>query len=166
MVQKLIWKVTVTGKKNSGKSSIISRAVYNTASQISNRGFIRKKINTSFMSEEYEIDLLFLEMPYETLNQKFLSKSTFVLFVVDITDMESLKDADKFIGEYNSDMEIFLLASKSDLRYVSQFWEPEISKLSNKYGIAYFIYSNKDDFSDILIEIISDALAKIYNQSK
>ncbi|HIH60549.1 MAG TPA: hypothetical protein HA289_05650, partial [Ferroplasma sp.] len=73
MVQKLIWKVTVTGKKNSGKSSIVSNAVYNTATQINSKGFIRKKVNTNFMSEDYDIDLLFLEMPYETLNQKFLS---------------------------------------------------------------------------------------------
>ncbi|WP_337860881.1 GTPase domain-containing protein [Ferroplasma sp.] len=166
MAQKLIWKVTVTGKKNSGKSSIISRAAYNTDSQITTRGFVRKKINTNFMSDEYEIDLLFLEMPYETLNQKFLSKSTFVLFIVDITDMDSLKDADLFMSEYNNNMEIFLLALKSDMRYVSQFWEPEISRLANKYGIAYFIYSNKDDFSGILEEIIEDVLAKIYNQSK
>ena len=43
MVQKLIWKVTVTGKKNSGKSSIVSNAVYNTATQINSRGFIRKR---------------------------------------------------------------------------------------------------------------------------
>jgi GTPase SAR1 family protein len=166
MVQKLIWKVTVTGKKNSGKSSIVSNAVYNTATQINSKGFIRKKVNTNFMSEDYDIDLLFLEMPYETLNQKFLSKSTFVLFVVDITDMESLQDAGKFISEYNDDMEIFLIATKSDMRYTSQFWEPEISKLADKYGIVYFIYNKRDDFSGILKNIIGYALAKIYNQSK
>ncbi len=165
MVQKLIWKVTVTGKKNCGKSSIVSRAVYNTATQISSKGFIRKKFNTNYMSEDYDIDLLFLEMPYETLNEKFLSKSTFVLFVVDITDMESLQDADKFLSEFN-DMEVFIIATKSDMRYTSQFWEPEISKLADKYGTLYFIYSNHDDFSGILKDIIGYALAKIYNPSK
>ncbi|AGO60870.1 MULTISPECIES: GTPase domain-containing protein [Ferroplasma] len=165
MVQKLIWKVTVTGKKNSGKSSIVSRAVYNTATQISSRGFIRKKVNTNFMSEDYDIDLLFLEMPYETLNDKFLSKSTFVLFVVDITDMESLQDAGKFLSEF-PDMEVFIIATKSDMRYASEFWEPEISKLADKYGSIYFIYSSHDDFSGILNDVIGYALAKIYNPSK
>jgi tRNA U34 5-carboxymethylaminomethyl modifying GTPase MnmE/TrmE len=166
MVQKLIWKVTVTGKKNSGKSSIVSQAVYNTATQLSSKGFIRKKVNIDYMLHDYDIDLLFLEMPYETLNEKFLSKSTFVLFVVDITDAESLRDAGKFINEYNNDMEIFLIATKSDMRYTSQFWEPEISQLANKYDIVYFLYNNMDNFSGILNEILGYALAKIYNQSK
>jgi len=165
MVQKLIWKVTVTGKNNSGKSSVVSRAVYNTATQLNSKGFIRKKFNTTFMSEDYDIDLLFLEMPYETLNEKFLSKSTFVLFVVDITDKASLQDADNFLSKFN-DMETFLIATKSDMRYASQFWEPEVSKLANRYGIMYFIYNSNDDFSGILRDIMGYALAKIYNQSK
>jgi GTPase SAR1 family protein len=166
MAQKLIWKVTVTGKKNSGKSSIVSEAVYSTATPVNSRGFVRKKVNIDFMSSEYDIDLLFLEMPYETLNEKFLSKSTFVLLVVDITDMESLQDAREFLSEYNDEMEIFIIATKADMRYASQFWEPEISKLANEYGVVYFIYSNRDDFSGILKEIIGYALTKIYNPGK
>ena len=166
MAQKLIWKVTVTGKKSSGKSSIVSEAVYSTATPVNSKGFIRKKVNIDFMSNDYEIDLLFLEMPYETLNEKFLSKSTFVLLIVDITDMDSLLDADKFLEQYNDEMEIFIIATKADMRYTSQFWEPEISKLAERYGVVYFIYSNRDDFSSILKEILGYTLAKIYNPGK
>lgn len=166
MAQKLIWKVTVTGKKNAGKSSIVSEAVYSTATPINSKGFVRKKVSIDFMSNEYEIDLLFLEMPYETLNEKFLSKSTFVLLVVDITDMVSLQDAREFLKMYNDKMEIFIIATKADMRYTSQFWEPEVSKLAGEYGILYFIYSNRDDFSSILKEILGYSLAKIFNQGK
>jgi hypothetical protein len=84
---------------------------------------------------------------------------------VDITDKSSLQDADIFLSKFN-DMETFLIATKSDMRYTSQFWEPEVSKLANRYGIVYFIYNNNDDFSGILKDIMGYALAKIYNQSK
>ncbi|MEM0139904.1 MAG: GTPase domain-containing protein [Ferroplasma sp.] len=166
MVQKLTWKVTVTGKKNSGKSSLISQIVYNSPSTGNIRGFIRKKVNFDFMSENYDIDLLFLEMPFEILNEKFLSKSTFVLLVVDITDMDSLYAAQKFLKTYNDGMDIFLIATKSDLRYTSQFWEPEIAKIASTYNIIYFISNNTMDFSGTLNEILGYVLTKIYNHSK
>ncbi len=166
MVQKLTWKVTVTGRKNSGKSSLISHAVYGCDSSLNNHGFIRKKIDFDFMSEEYDIDLLFLEMPFEILNEKFITKSTFVLLTVDITDVESLNDAEIFLKTHNSDMEIFIIATKSDLRYQSKFWEPEISKLASLYNTVYFIYSRNSDFSGIMNEILGYTLAKIYNHSK
>jgi len=166
MIHKIIWKVTVTGKKGSGKSSLISEAVYNSGSSIDFKGFVRKKIDINFNSEEYDIDLLFLEMPIEILNDKILSKSTFVLLTVDITDIDSLKIAEEFIKNYSDKMEIFLIGMKADLRYISQFWENDMGKIANKYDINYYIYNNKSNFSDIMNEILNKVLAKVFNQNK
>ncbi len=166
MFHKIIWKVTVTGKKGSGKSSLISSAAYNCSSPIDLKGFTRKRINMNFNSEEYDIDLLFLEMPIELLNDKVLSKSTFVLLTADITDMGSLKIAEEFIKKYNGDMEIFLIGMKSDLRYISQFWENDMDEIGNRYNIKYYIYNNKLVFTDIMDEILKSVLTKIYNQNK
>ncbi len=166
MIHKIIWKVTVTGKKGSGKSSLISEAVYNSNSPLDFKGFVRKKIDINFNSEEYDIDLLFLEMPIEILNDKILSKSTFVLLTVDITDIDSLKIAEEFIKNYSGKMEIFLIGMKADLRYISQFWENDMSKIANKYDINYYIYNNKSNFSDIMNEILNSVLTKVFNQNK
>ncbi len=118
MIHKIIWKVTVIGIKNSGKSSLISAAAFKTSSPLSTRGFIRKKVNIEIDGEDYDIDLLFFEMPLENISDKMLSKSTFILLTTDITNMKSLIEAENFIKN-NVDKEVFIIAMKSDLRYKS-----------------------------------------------
>ncbi len=166
MIHKIIWKVTVTGKKGSGKSSLISSVVYNSSSPVDIKGFIRKKIDINFNFEDYDINLLFLEMPMELLDDRILSKSTLVLVTVDITDMDSLEAAEKFIMKYSNEMEIFLIGMKSDLRYISQFWENDMNKVADKYNIKYYIYNNKLNFDDIMNDILKSVLTKIYNRNK
>ncbi len=166
MIHKIIWKVTVTGKRGSGKSSLISSVVYNSSSPVDIKGFIRKKIDINFNSEDYDINLLFLEMPMELLDERVLSKSTLVLVTVDITDMDSLEAAEKFIMKYSNEMEIFLIGMKSDLRYISQFWENDMNKVADKYNIKYYIYNNKLNFDDIMNDILKSVLTKIYNRNK
>jgi len=63
-------------------------------------------------------------------------------------------------------MEIFLIGMKADLRYISQFWENDMSKIANKYDINYYIYNNKYNFSDIMNEILNKVLTKVFNQNK
>ncbi|WP_061950701.1 hypothetical protein [Acidiplasma cupricumulans] len=115
--------------------------------------------------DEYDIDLLFYETPLELKSDKFISKSTFILLTVDITDANSLKMAGDFVKLF-SDSEIFLVAMKSDLRYISQFWIPELDKFYRSYGVSYYLYNTKEDFSPILSELIEKTFNKIYNKNK
>ena len=165
MIHKIIWKVTVIGIKNSGKSSLISSAAFKTGTPLSTRGFIRKKVNIEIDGEDYDIDLLFFEMPLENISDKMLSKSTFILLTTDITNMRSLIEAENFIKN-NSNNEIFIIAMKSDIRYKSEFWSPELDKIKKKYNVMYYLYNTEEDFCPLLNDILKNSLGKIYNQNK
>lgn len=145
--QRVTWKITVLGQPEAGKSSLISRIVYDSdSSVIRQRGLIKKKMTLEKGGMKYLADLLFLELQDEEGVEKLLRGSNCILVAVDITRGEELNVAADIVRYLNSFEEgplVILVGTKSDLKYEAAIWENDFDKLKKELDVDYFLVSAK-----------------------
>ena len=143
---KLAWKISVVGSGGVGKSSLISRIIYNTDKASSLKSLHKKSIKLEGKNGPLPVDLMLLEIDPARNEEKLMAGSNAVLVVVDITNPGTLKDAERYLGLVeNSDSSKItkLLATKLDRKYEAKIWDDELGLLAKKYGIEFFKLSSK-----------------------
>ncbi|MGP6294360.1 GTPase domain-containing protein [Caldiplasma sukawensis] len=145
---KYTWKVSFIGDPGNGKTSLISRVVYDSDhSTFSGKGLLRKKISITLKKKEYNIEFIIQEIDDKDENEKLLTGSGAIVVVIDVTKPLNEKDIKKKLS-YLSSLErkplVFIAATKSDRRYEAEFWKDDLNKIVGKEGTEVFFVSAKD----------------------
>ncbi|MCL4480718.1 MAG: GTPase domain-containing protein [Candidatus Thermoplasmatota archaeon] len=169
---RLTWKVSIVGPTGSGKSSLISRIVYDSDNPASTQKMIlRKRLSVPFNGSSRNVDFLFQELEETKNAEKFLMGSTAILVTADITSNDSLRyseDILKFISRFERKPLIVLLGTKMDLRYEAVIWQDELNSLAKKYGALSFLVTakNANEVPKVLEQISSRLLEKVVSKRK
>ena len=95
---RLMWKVSLVGDTESGKSSLISRIVFDSeAGSFINKGLLRKKVSFEDDGKNYHAELIFQEIDGFPDNEKLLAGSSAIIIVVDVTKKLNEGEVTKFI---------------------------------------------------------------------
>lgn len=171
-VTRVTWKISVLGALGAGKSSIISRMIYDSEGSASQPRSIQKKtISISRGGRKVMVDLLFLELDDGKNNEKLIMGSNAILVVSDLTDAGSLRSADstfKIIKKFNSKSLVFLVATKLDRKYEAAYWTRELDEISKRDDVRYFLVSAKtgDGVSELMESLTSNLLDKFLSKKE
>ncbi|WP_393970717.1 GTPase domain-containing protein [Oxyplasma meridianum] len=169
---RLTWKVSIVGPTGSGKSSLISRIVYDSDNPASTQKMIlRKRITVPYNGGTRSVDFLFQELEETDKTEKFLTGSTAILITADVTSKDSLKYSEeilKFISGFERKPLVVVLGTKTDLRYEAVIWQDELDRLAKKYGALSFLVTakNANDVPKVLEQISSRLLEKVASKRK
>ncbi|MCL5803762.1 MAG: hypothetical protein M1306_00465 [Candidatus Thermoplasmatota archaeon] len=168
MEPKRAWKVSLIGPKGVGKSSLISRVVYGSEGYESDPKSLKKK-SVAYDKDgiKFMADLFFLELDGANGTDKLLSGSNAIVVVTDVTNPDSLFEADnllKYVQMYNGKTAILMAATKQDLKYEAKFWDSDIKKVADKYSVRYVLTSSRNSadsarFLDTLLAALSEKFA-------
>ena len=170
--ERVTWKITVLGQPDAGKSSLISRIVYDSDSGvIKQRGLIKKKMTLEKEGRKVIADLLFLELKDEEGVEKLLTGSNCVLVAVDITKNEELEvaaDIVRYLYSFEESPLVILIGTKSDLRYEAVVWEKDFDRVRQDLGVDYFLVSAKtaDSISELVDHMAEKLLERFYAKRK
>lgn len=164
---RVIWKISVVGPKGIGKSSLISRIVYDSDSALGpQRALVKKKVTVNYENEKIISDLLFQELDETDDVDRLIPGSNVIIIVADVTESESIADAEeiiKFSQNFEVNPLIVLVGTKLDRKYEAKIWEEDFNKLRKKYGVQYFIVSAKTNENiDEMMSYITDKLLEKY----
>lgn len=171
-LQRVTWKLTVLGQPESGKSSLISRLVYDSDSgPVKQRGLIKKKMTLETGGRKVIADLLFLELQDKEGVEKLLTGSNCILVTVDITRGEELgvaSDIVKYLTSFEDPPLVLLVGTKSDLRYEAAIWENDFEAVKKESGVDYFLVSAKTSSGvpELLEHLSGELLGKFYAKRK
>lgn len=170
-VQRVTWKITVLGQPGSGKSSLISRIVYDSdASVIRQRGLIKKKMTLEKGGGKYLADLLFLELQDGEGVEKLLRGSNCILVAVDITRSEELEiaaDIARYLNSFEEGPLVILAGTKADLKYEAAVWEEDFDKVKRELDVDYFLVSAKTATAvPDLVDYLTDSLLERLNAKR
>jgi len=150
-VEKLIYKLVVTGDSGVGKTSLLV--------QFAKKRFVADYKPTlgvdifkySYMIEERAMDLMAWDVSGEKIFSKFRksyypgAEAIFILY--DVTNPESFNDVDDWIKEIKPDAKkdvvYVLIGNKIDLKKERKISEKKGKKLANKFGFIYYETSAK-----------------------
>lgn len=169
---RLTWKVSIVGPTGSGKSSLISRIVYDSDNPASTQKMIlRKRLSVPFNGSSRNVDFLFQELEDTKNAGKFLMGSTVILVTADITSRDSMRyseDILKFVDRLERKPLVALLGTKMDLRYEAVIWQGELDSLASKYGVLSFLVTTKNstEVTKMLDQISSKLMDKIASKRK
>ena len=169
---KLAWKISVAGSEGVGKSSLISRIIYNTDKvQGSHRSLQKKTLRLESNGGIISVDLLLQEIDITKNEERFIAGSNAVLVLTDITDPASLASADQFLRYLESQDSariVRLLVTKLDRKYEAKFWDEELSQVSKKYDVDYTKLSSRtgDGFEPFFESLKQELLERYYEGKK
>ncbi len=172
MYARRAWKVSLIGSKGTGKSSLISKLVYGSdAYEYDPRSLKKKSLTVERDGSKLCVDLFFLELDIEGSSDKLLSGSNAIVVLLDVTNPESLDEAEYLLRYIQSDdlnAIVMLVATKQDLKYEAEFWEKDVEKLASKYGVKYFMTSakNSQDSNRFLDGMVDLLLERFYQVAK
>lgn len=169
---RVTWKISIIGPLGVGKSSLISRIVYDSESAVGARKQIaRKKLLLDHEGRKVNADLLFIESEEGSDLEKLVSGSNAIIAAVDITDKKSLVKVDLILNELNGsasgELKI-IVGTKLDRKYEAVLWEEDFQKLGDKYGTRFFFVSSKDPTSvkEMMVYIIDELLSRYHSKRK
>lgn len=171
-LDRVTWKITVIGQPASGKSSLISRIVYDSdSSVIKQRALLKKKMTMEKGGKKVIADLLFLELQDEEGVEKLLTGSNCVIVTVDITQPEELevaRDVLRYLSSFEESPLLILAGTKADLKYEAAVWENDFDRIRKELGIDYFLLSAKTSASvqDMLDHLTGSLLDRFYAKRK
>ena len=167
IVEQIQLKVILLGNSGVGKTNLINTCI--------GKEFDDDNIPTnsgSFVQKRIEIDnkelLLNLwdtagQETYKSLTKIFIKKSQVVIFVYDITDINSFKDLESWIQiseeMIDNDFICAIVGNKMDLYMREQVKEEEARKYAESKGMKFQLVSAKQNpkiFSQFLKELIQD----------
>lgn len=166
---RVTWKVSVIGAEGTGKSSLISRIVYDTPDYTSQFTSLTKKVvEFDYNGSRKKADLLFQELDPSPNSEKLLHGSNAIVVTVEITSEESLILADevlKYVLTFERTPLRYMIATKLDRKYEAEIWDEELSSISEKYSTKYFKVSSKtgegiQEFIDGLKSDLSSRIKK------
>jgi putative ribosome biogenesis GTPase RsgA len=169
---RLAWKISVAGTTGVGKSALISRIIYNTDKvQISQRSLQKKTLRLDGSNGPLTVDILLQEIDPGKNEERLMTGSNAVLVLADLTNLLSLKSADRFLKLVESQKSgkiVKLIATKLDRKYEAVLWEDDLQKLGKKYGTRFFLVSSKDSTSvkDMMSYIVNELLQRFYSKRK
>ncbi len=166
-LQRVTWKLTVLGQPGSGKSSLVSRIVYDSDSgPVKQRGLMKKKMSLERSGSKLIADLLFLELQDEEGIEKLLTGSNCILVTVDITRGEELEVAEDILKYLNSVVDspvLALVGTKSDLKYEAAVWEDDFERVKKSTGVDYFLVSAKTAAgTEELLQHVTESLLDVF----
>ncbi|WP_075056778.1 GTPase domain-containing protein [Thermogymnomonas acidicola] len=171
---RVTWKVSVTGgaKGGSGKTSLISRIVYDSDAAIGmKRELFRKRFSASLGGSRRIIaELLFQELDSSESSASAILNSNAVMVVVDITEQPSYEEAVEIV-RYVSGLErrplTIIVGNKLDRKYEAVVWEDEMKSLQKKYGVEYcFVAAKNGEGIQNLINSLLDGLVSRIAQKR
>ncbi|MFG1518971.1 MAG: GTPase domain-containing protein [Thermoplasmataceae archaeon] len=162
---RVVWKVSVIGPDGSGKSSLISRIIYDSDSTgIQSKSILKKSLSISDHGKKILADLLFLEIDPSNGDDKLVVGSNALIVTVDLTNQSTLSEAEKILKMINkagSKSFILLVANKLDRKYEASFWTEDLDAISRKYDVPYLVASAKNgEGIEELTKILTDQLLK------
>lgn len=162
---RVMWKISVVGLSHSGKSTLISRLVYDTDDvSMQVKMLNRKRVSINNGEGAINADLLLQEIAEDNEVNRLLPGSAAILVTVDITDRNSLGYADeilKYSANFPKEPVVTVMATKLDLKYEAIVWKDELEKLKSKYGVNYFIVSARTgEGIGQALEFIEESLKK------
>ncbi len=164
-LDRVMWKISVAGLSRSGKSTLISRLVYDTDDvSMQVKLLNRKRITINNGSGKINADLLLQEVSESLEADRLLPGSAAIIVTVDITNPNSLGYAEEIV-KYSANFEkkplVLVAATKLDLKYEAAIWKDELEKIRKKYGTDYFILSAKTgEGVESALGYIEDSLTK------
>ncbi len=170
--QRVAWKIAVLGQPESGKSSLVSRIVYDTDSgPTKQRGIVKKKMTLQGKSGKVIADLLFLELQDSDGVEKLLTGSNCILIAVDITkpdELEVSKDIIKYLKSHEETPLLVLVGTKSDLKYEAAVWENDFEKVKKEFNVDYFIVSSRNaaEVPELIQYVTGKLLENFYAKRK
>lgn len=169
---RVTWKISIIGPLGVGKSSLISKIVYDSDLSMGNRKQVaRKKLSLDYDGHRINADLLFIETEEGNEMEKIVSGSNAIIAAVDITDRKSLPQVESILGDLNgtsSGALKVIAGTKLDRKYEAVLWEDDLQKLGKKYGTRFFLVSSKDSTSvkDMMSYIVNELLQRFYSKRK
>ena len=169
---RVTWKISIIGAVGTGKSSLISRIVYDSDSAIGLRKQIaRKKLMLDYDGSRVNADLLFVESEEGIDTEKLVSGSNVIITTADLTNRKSLSEAESILGDLDRSKSAavkIVAGTKLDRKYEAVLWDDDFQKLEKKYGIKYFFVSSRDATSvkEMMQYIINELLQRFYAKRK
>ncbi|MCL4345903.1 MAG: GTPase domain-containing protein [Candidatus Thermoplasmatota archaeon] len=144
---RFIWKVSVVGTSGSGKSSLISRIVYDSDNgNFGNKGLLRKKISVNYDGKQVESEFIIQEIDGFVENEKIMSGSSVIIIVADVTKELNEKEIHKFI-KFVSILDrkplMVISATKIDRKYEAVTWQEDLEPLSKEYNVPVYMVSSR-----------------------
>ncbi|MEM0155365.1 MAG: hypothetical protein QW597_02025 [Thermoplasmataceae archaeon] len=169
---RVTWKISIIGPLGVGKSSLISRIVYDSDLSIGNRKQVaRKKLSLDYDGHRVNADLLFIETEEGSEMEKLVSGSNAIIAAVDITDRKTLPQVETILRELNgasSGALKVVVGTKLDRKYEAVLWEDDLQRLGDKYSTKFFLVSAKDPVSvkGMMSYILNELLQRFYSKRK
>jgi GTPase SAR1 family protein len=139
---RLMWKVSLVGDTESGKSSLISRIVFDSeAGSFINKGLLRKKVSFDDDGKTYHAELIFQEIDGFPENEKLLAGSSAIVIVVDVTKKLNEGEITKFIKNTQKKGLLILAANKVDRKYEAVTWKEDLEPMAKKFGLNLYMVS-------------------------
>ncbi len=167
-MDRVIWKISVAGIRESGKTSLISRIVYGSdGSSGPVKAIFRKRLNLERNSNKVVADLLLQEINDNTDAEKLLPSSNLILVTADILSRDCLSYATEVIRyakNFERNPPIVLVGTKTDLRYEAEIWSEDFEKLAKKLDVPYQLVSakNGDGINELLDKVVELLLERFY----
>ncbi len=167
-MDRVIWKISVAGISGSGKTSLISRIVYdNDGSSGPVKALFRKRLNLEYKENKVVSDLLLQEINDDTDAERMLPSSNLILVTADILSPEGLiyaSDVIRYAKNFEKKPPIVLVGTKTDLRYEAELWSNDFEKIAKKLDVPYFLVSAKtgDGAAELLDHVVELLLERFY----
>ena len=130
---RIAWKISVAGLNGTGKSSLISRVVYDSDGTTSpSKMFSRKRIDLQKNGNRTTADLLLQEISQDPEAERMLPGSNMILILADVTNSQSLDFAQQMIRyskSFSKNVPVLLVGTKSDLKYEAVIWIEDFEKV-------------------------------------
>ena len=171
MNSRRIWKLSLMGAPGAGKSSIISRIVYDTdASGSTVRGLLTKKIKVPHNGKMLDFEFIFQEIDNMDDGTKFIAGSSGIILIFDVTQSMNASEVDKlakFINSLEKKPLIFIAANKIDRKYEAVTWQEDLGPLAKSMDAPlYMISSRMPDTVSTMIRDIAIILMEKKNEKR
>ena len=163
MTSRRIWKLSLIGAPGTGKSSIISRIVFDTdASGTTMRGLLTKKIKVPYNGSTLDFEFIFQEIDSMDGDAKLIAGSSGIILVFDVTQALNISEVNrfaKFIKGLEKNPPVFIAANKIDRKYEAITWHEDLEPLSRIMDASIYMVSSR--MSDTVSNMVKDIAIKL-----